>query len=98
MSEQRKLTIEENLEQLRLTLLENMRAYFQGNKPRDKKFEDAIRVFRDVTSQMHEIGAEKNRWIALIGMLNPKQREIIVKNMLQSVLPNAQAKLLQGKN
>ena len=95
MSE-RKMNEIENLEQVRLSLLEEIRAYFQGNKPRDQKFVDAKSTLDSITKLMHEHGAEKNRHISLIGMLPAKTREILVKRILIESLPKQQAKLISG--
>jgi len=98
MSEsRRKLNEMENLEQVRLTLLEVIREYFQGGKPRDQLFVDAKATLGDVTRLMHELGAEKNRHVNLIGMLPPKVRESLVKRILFDVLPKHQSKLIEGK-
>ncbi len=96
MTEQGKLSEMENSEQLRLALLEELRAYFQGNKPRDQKFVDAKGTLDSMTKLMHEIGAEKNRHISLIGMLPAKIREALVKRILIEALPRQQAKLISG--
>ena len=94
----RKLNEEENLEQVRLSLLEEIRAYFQGDKPRDQKFVDAKATLSEITKLMHEIGAEKNRHISLIGMLSPKTRENLVKRILFDTLPSNQRKLINDGN
>lgn len=96
MAEQRKLSETENIEQVRLAILEEFRAYFQGNKPRDQKFVDAKGTLGDITKLMHEIGAEKNRHISLIGFLPAKTRELLVKKILIELLPKQQAKLIEG--
>ena len=96
MAEQRKLSEIENLEQVRLSILEEFRSYFQGNKPRDQKFVDAKGALGDITKLMHELGAEKNRHISLIGMLPAKTRESLVKRILIEILPKQQAKLIEG--
>ena len=96
MTGSRRITEEENLEQVRLSLLEEIREYFQGNKPRDQKFVDAKGTLDSITKLMHELGAEKNRHISLIGMLPAKIREALVKRILIDILPNKQAKLIES--
>jgi len=96
MSETRKINEIENLEQVRLSLLEEIREYFQGDKPRDQKFVDAKKTLDSITKLMHELGAERNRHVSLIQMLPAKTREALVKKILIDILPKQQAKLISG--
>jgi len=96
MDASRKLNEIENLEQLRLSILEEIREYFQSDKPRDQKFVDSKSILDSITKLMHEMGAEKNRHISLIGMLPAKTREALVKRILIEALPKHQAKLISG--
>lgn len=97
MNDQEKLTELENLEQVRLSLLEEIREYFQGNKPRDQKFVDAKGTLDSITKFMHELGAERNRHISLISMLPSKSRELLVKRILIETLPKQHANLIESK-
>ena len=93
---QRKLTNEESLDQTRLAVIEQLRACVQGGNPRGKEFKENKELAQALTAMTHEIGADKNRVISLLGMLNPKIRESIVKNILADMLPHHKKLLLGG--